>query len=82
MTAEQSLKHPWLEEGRHLVLSAKTLHKLETLKMRRFSPYQEISFLIFIVPRFLARYRWKKAIRAVRMMVKVKNTLTVIPQDI
>merc|ERR1712013_292474 len=59
MTAEQSLKHPWLEEGRHLVLSAKTLHKLETLKMRR----------------FLARYRWKKAIRAVRMMVKVKNTL-------
>jgi len=66
MRGEECLKHPWLEEGRHLVLSAKTLHKLETLKMRR----------------FLARYRWKKAIRAVRMMVKVKNNLTGFPLDI
>ena len=33
----ECLKHPWLEEGRHLVVTAKTLHKLETIRMRRFS---------------------------------------------
>ena len=36
LTGEDCLSHPWLEDGRHLVLSARTIHKLETIKMRRF----------------------------------------------
>eukprot|EP00092_Neocalanus_flemingeri_P002697 GFUD01002887.1.p1 GENE.GFUD01002887.1~~GFUD01002887.1.p1 ORF type:complete len:339 (+),score=130.30 GFUD01002887.1:140-1156(+) len=67
LTGRQCLNHPWLEQDpRHPGLSDRTLHKLETLRMRR----------------FMARYRWKKAIKAVRMMVKVKNQLAGFPHDL
>ena len=36
LTGQQCLKHPWLaQDTLHLTLSDRTLHKLETLKMRR-----------------------------------------------
>jgi len=66
MTGEECIKHPWLDEGKQLVLTSKTLHKLETIRMRR----------------FLARYRWRKAIKAVRLMVKVKHQFTGLPTDL
>ena len=45
---------------------ASLLHRMECRKMRR----------------FLARYRWRRAIREVRMMVKVKNSFKGIPEDL
>ena len=36
LNGQQCLKHPWLaQDTLHLKLSDRTLHKLETLKMRR-----------------------------------------------
>jgi hypothetical protein len=53
------------------------LHKLECLKMRRCS--RPASTLLL---RFMARYRWRRAIREVRMMVKVKNSFCGIPEGL
>jgi len=57
MTGKQCLGHSWLQQDKHEVDGYRHGHRMETRKMRR----------------FVARYRWKKAIKAVRMMVKVKN---------
>jgi len=57
LTGKQCLGHSWLRVEKSVVDGPKYQHKMETRKMRR----------------FVARYRWKKAIKAVRMMVKVKN---------
>ena len=57
------LGQPWLREERS---GPSILHRLETLRMRR----------------FLARYRWRRAIREVRMLVKVRNSFLGIPEDL
>ena len=62
-TGRACLGHPWLREERS---GPTLLHRLETLRMRR----------------FLARYRWRRAIREVRMLVKVRNSFLGIPEDL
>lgn len=62
-TGRACLSHPWLREERS---GPTLLHRLETLRMRR----------------FLARYRWRRAIREVRMLVKVRNSFLGIPEDL
>jgi hypothetical protein len=48
LTGEECLSHPWLEDGRHLVLSARTIHKLETIKMRRLVVFEYAKFRIYL----------------------------------
>jgi len=57
MTGRQCLGHSWLQQDRLQAEGPRYGHRMETRRIRR----------------FVARYRWKKAIKAVRMMVKVKN---------
>jgi len=61
-----SLEHPWLADLSREERPQRSAYRLETLRMRK----------------FMARYRWRKAIRAVRTMIKVKNTFAGIPHDL
>jgi len=65
MTGQQCLGHRWLHVDRSEVDGMRREHRMETRRMRR----------------FVARYRWKKAIKAVRMLVKAKNQFSLPNHD-
>ena len=52
-------------------------HRFMTLSI--LSELHIVKFLNY--SRFVARYRWKKAIKAVRMLVKVKNQFSFPDED-
>jgi len=64
MSGAECLRHRWLKQDQHQLDGGRYTHRMETRRMRR----------------FVARYRWKKAIKAVRMMVKVKNQFA-LPEE-
>jgi len=59
-----ALQHSWLSQLSTQQQTTRSAYRLETMRMRR----------------FLARYRWRKVIKAVRTMVKVKNTFAGLPE--
>jgi len=63
LSGQRCLDHPWIQERRK---GPSVLHRLETIKMRR----------------FMARYRWRRAIRGVRIIVRVKNSFLGIPEGL
>ena len=59
------------------------LHRLETLKMRRLKLFWRLNiWALAKFYRFMARYRWRRAIRGVRMIVRVKNSFLGIPEGL
>ena len=59
------------------------LHRLETLKMRRLKLFWRLNiWALDKFYRFMARYRWRRAIRGVRMIVRVKNSFLGIPEGL
>ena len=73
MTAAEAQGHRWVRKDFDVHDGPK--YKVQTVKMRRYKNYRKGSqHLDFDICRYNARYRWKKAIKEVRMMIQVKDS--------
>ena len=73
MTAAEAQGHRWVRKDFDVQDGPK--YVVQTVKMRRFDKLERKSIFVCVdICRYNARYRWKKAIKEVRMMIQVKDS--------